>query len=106
MSSRRLLAVGGIVGPFAFITAWALLGARKSGYNPIEDHISRLAAVGVPERPAMTAGFVAFGAGLPLYALALRSSATGTAWVTAAATGLCTLGVAAFPLDGPLGDGA
>ena len=98
--------MGGLAGPAAFIAAWSVLGARKAGYSPIEDHISRLAAVGVPERPAMTAGFVAFGVGLPLYAVALRSSPTGKAWATAAATGICTLGVAAFPLDGPLGDGA
>ena len=106
MNGRRLLAAGGIIGPAAFITAWAVLGARKPGYNPIEDHISRLAAQGVAERPAMTAGFVAFGIGLPIYALALRRSVDGPAWVTAAATGIATLGVAAFPLDGPTGDGA
>lgn len=106
MTSRRTLALGGLIGPAAFVTAWALLGARKPGYNPIEDHISRLAAQGVAERPAMTAGFVAFGVGLPLYALALRRSPTGHAWIAAVATGVATLGVAAFPLDGPVGDGA
>lgn len=105
-TARRALALGGIVGPAAFITAWSVLGARKAGYNPVEDHISRLAAQGVAERPAMTAGFVAFGLGVPLYALALRHSPTGRAWVAAAATGVATLGVAAFPLDGPAGDGA
>lgn len=54
----------------------------------------------------MTAGFVMFGLGLPLYAIALRHSPTGRAWIAAAATGVATLGVAAFPLDGPAGDGA
>lgn len=105
-TARRALAVGGIVGPAAFITAWSVLGARKAGYNPIEDHISRLAAQGVSQRPAMTAGFVAFGIGVPLYSLALRNSPTGRAWIAAAATGVATLGVAAFPLDGPSGDSA
>lgn len=106
MNVRRVLALGGIVGPVSFIAAWSILGARKPGYNPIEDHISRLAAQGVTERPAMTAGFVAFGVGLPLYAVALRRAVDGPAWVAAAATGIATLGVAAFPLDGPAGDGA
>jgi len=106
MNAKRTLALGGIVGPAGFITAWSILGARKPGYNPIEDHISRLAAQGVAERPGMTAGFVAFGLGVPLYALALRHSPTGKAWMAAAATGIATLGVAAFPLDGPAGDGA
>lgn len=102
----RAAAVGGIVGPVAFATAWAVLGARKVGYNPVEDHISRLAAEGVPERALMTSGFVAFGVGLPLYAVALRDAIGGKAWLAATATGLATLGVAAFPLDGPAGDGA
>lgn len=103
---RRSLAIGGIVGPAAFIAAWAILGARKIGYNPVEDHISRLAAQGVPERPAMTAGFLIFGMSLPVYALALRARLAGPAWMAAAATGIATLGVAAFPLDGPAGDTA
>ncbi|HUR49450.1 MAG TPA: DUF998 domain-containing protein [Acidimicrobiales bacterium] len=106
MKPSRALALGGVVGPAAFITAWSALGWRKAGYTPIEDHISRLAAQGVAERPAMTAGFVAFGVGVPLYALALRRSPTGHAWIAAATTGVATLGVAAFPLDGPAGDGA
>lgn len=103
---RRSLAFGGIIGPTAFIAAWAILGAPKTGYNPVEDHISRLAAQGVPERPAMTAGFLVFGVSLPLYAVALRSRLAGPAWMAAAATGIATLGVAAFPLDGPAGDTA
>lgn len=104
LSSRRLLGLGGIIGPAAFVTAWAVLGARKVGYNPITDHISRLAAAGVPERAAMSAGFVAFGLAVPAYGWALRRSLPGPAWTTAVATGLATLGVAAFPLDGPVGD--
>lgn len=102
----RWAAVGGIIGPAAFVTAWAVLGARRAGYDPISDHISRLAAEGVRERAAMTAGFVTFGVGVPVYAIALRRALPGWSWVTAAATGVATLGVAAFPLDGPAGDGA
>ena len=103
---RRVFAVGGVVGPAAFVIAWAALGARKAGYNPIQDHISRLAAQGVPERAAMTAGFATFGVGLPIYAVALRDALGGKAWLAATATGVATLGVAAFPLDGPAGDSA
>jgi hypothetical protein len=47
----------------------------------------------------MTGGFVAFGIGVPLYGLALRDRLPGPAWASAVATGLATLGVAAFPLD-------
>ena len=90
---------GGIVGPAAFIGGWAVGGAVRAGYSPVEDAISRLAAVGASTRPLMTAGFVAFGVGVPVYALALRRALPGPAWTTAVATGLATLGVAATPLD-------
>lgn len=104
MKGWRLLGLGGVIGPAAFVTAWAVLGARKSGYNPVTDHISRLAADGVSERGAMSLGFIAFGLAVPAYGLALRRSVEGPAWVAAVVTGFATLGVAAFPLDGPAGD--
>ena len=46
----------------------------------------------------MTAGFVVFGVGVPVYAVALRAALPGWSWATAAASGLATLGVAAAPL--------
>lgn len=104
LTPRRALGIGGIIGPAAFVSAWAILGARKAGYNPVADHISRLAAVGVPERPAMSAGFIAFGLAVPAYGLALRRHLPGPAWATAVVTGVATLGVAAFPLDASFGD--
>ena len=100
----RRLALGGIVGPAAFIGSWAVLGARLPGYDPTQDAISRLAAEGAPDQAWMTAGFVAFGVGVPLFGLVLRDELDGPAWATAIATGLATLGVAAFPLDGWAGD--
>ena len=99
LHSRRLLAAGGIVGPCCFVAAWSILGATADGYTPAQDAISRLAAVGAPSQGAMTAGFIAFGVGVPAYAVALRDELTGRAWVSAVATGLATLGVAAAPLD-------
>ena len=50
----------------------------------------------------MTLGFVAFGVGVPLFAIALRSVLPGLAWLAAFAAGVCTLAVAAFPLDAGL----
>ena len=47
----------------------------------------------------MTAGFVVFGVGLPLYAWALRRVVPRPVWVAAAATGVATLAVAAAPLE-------
>ena len=88
-----------MAGPAAFIAAWAMLGTRLPGYDPTQDAISRLAADGAPDQVWMTAGFVAFGVGVPLFAVALREALPGRAWTTAVATGVATLGVAAFPLD-------
>ena len=102
----RALAVGGVVGPAAFVTAWSALGASRPGYSPAHDAISRLAAMDAETRAAMTAGFVAFGVGVPLHGLALRSALQGMAWVLAVATGVATLGVAAFPLGSPSSDAA
>jgi hypothetical membrane protein len=97
-ATARRYALGGIVGPIAFAAAWSSAGLAASHYSPIDDAISDLAEIGAPTRPLMTAGFVVFGAGLLLYAVALRAALRGSSWVTAAATGLTTLGVAAAPL--------
>lgn len=103
-SGVRFAAAGGLVGPAAFITAWALLGERAPDYSPAHDAISRLASDGAPTRAAMTAGLVVFGTGLPLSAIAFRAALPGPAWVLATATGVATLGVAAFPLGSPTRD--
>ena len=99
LSSRlRRLAVCGIVGVGGFVLAWIATGAVRDGYSPVHDAISVLAEAGAPRRGWMTAGFVAFGIGVPLYAHALRAAVPGGAWITATITGVATLGVAAAPL--------
>lgn len=97
-----------MVGPAVFVTGWAVLGAHAEGYDPTRDAISRLARLGAPSRPAMTAALVALGAGMALYSAALRTHLDGgPAWMAALANGACTLVVAAVPLgsahDGPHG---
>jgi hypothetical protein len=89
---------GGVVGPTVFVATWAVVGAARSGYSPVEDAISRLAETGTATRPVMTAGFVAYGVGLAAWAVALRSGSAGPAWIPAACCAGATLGVAAFPL--------
>lgn len=101
---NRAAALGGVVGPVAFITAWSVLGARTVNYSATRDAISRLAATGAPTQAAMTAGFLAIGAGVPLFGTALRRNLRGPAWAFATATGLATLGVAAAPLGSPTRD--
>jgi len=96
----RTAALGGVIGPAGFIGAWVIGAAATSApYSSIDDAISRLAAVGSDTRWLMTGGFVTFGLALPVYAWALRSTVPGRAWITATATGLSTLAVAAAPLD-------
>lgn len=96
----RRSAWGGLVGPLAFVGAWALGGVITSReYSPVHDTISRLAAVDAPTRWLMTSGMIVFGVALLVYAVPLRRAITGPSWITAGATGAATLGVAATPLD-------
>jgi hypothetical protein len=99
----RWRALGGVAGPVAFIAAWAILGSRTRGYSPIEDSISRLAAVDASTRGAMTAGFLAYGAGVGLYATELRAGLSGPAANAALLNVVGTVGIAATPLDSGLG---
>jgi hypothetical membrane protein len=101
----RVLALGGIIGPAAFISAWAACAAATAGYSSIDSAISDLARIGASTRVGMTTGFVVFGIGVIAFGLALRDSLQGPAWMAAVATATCTLGVAAFPLGGWAGDG-
>lgn len=101
---ERLLALGGVIGPLAFVGAWVVAGAATDGYSPVDDAISDLAAIGASTRLVMTIGFVVFGLGLVEFGIALRTTLDGRAWMAAMATGACTIGVAATPLDGWSGD--
>ena len=95
----------GVIGPTAFVAAWAVAGARREGYSPVEDAISRLAELGASSRPLMNAGFVTFGLAVPAFAVAARRSLGTPAAVSLVVAGVSTLGVAATPL-GPGSDTA
>ena len=95
----RRLALGGVVGPVAFVGAWLVGSTSTTGYSMVNDAISRLAASGASTRPLMTAGFVTFGLGVPAFGVALRTVLDGPAWIAAIVSGVATLGVAALPLD-------
>lgn len=91
---------GCVVGPIAFVVAWAVGGAVTTRpYSSVDDTISRLAAVGAPTQPLMTAGMIVFGVAVPSSAPALRRALPDRTWIAAAATGAATLAVAATPLD-------
>jgi hypothetical membrane protein len=95
-----------VIGPLAFVSAWAIAGATTTvDYSPVDDAISNLARIGAPTRVGMTLGFVVFGLGLIAFGLALRAALDGPAWLAAIGTGVATIGVAAAPLGGWSGDG-
>lgn len=97
--ARTAALVAGVAGPAAFVGAWVAGGLATAGYSPVEQAISQLARQGAPTRPLMTAGFLAFGALVPLYARELGRELGPGAGVAAAASGLATLAVAALPLS-------
>ncbi len=100
LGASRWMALGGVIGPVAFVGAWATGAVLTSvEYSVATDAISRLAAVGSDVRWLMTAGFIIFGVGLMAFATALRCRLDGWAWAAAGATGAIALVVAAAPLD-------
>lgn len=98
--ASALEAACGVVGPVAFVAAWVAGGLRTPGYAPVQQAISQLAREGALTAPLMTAGFVAFGVLMPVYAAGLGRT-LGSPGVRAATTvsALATLAVAALPLS-------
>ena len=93
-------ALGGLLGPAAFIGAWVAGAAiTDAGYSSVDDPISRLAAVDAPTRPLMTVGFIGFGIGVSAFAVALRRRVPGPSWIAAGTAAGPTVLVAATPLD-------
>ncbi len=99
VTSRPWSALGLVAGPAAFIGGWVIGGGRTPGYSPVNDAISRIAAVGAPNRDLMTAAFVAYGASVFVGSTALRTSPLRRVWSIAAVNGAATIAVAALPLD-------
>ena len=76
-----------------FATSWIVGGLLREGYDPINDAISELAALGTSRRWLVTSGMVSFGLG----ALAFSPELRGAARASLAVAGAASLGVAAFP---------
>ena len=99
VTGRRWAALGLVTGPVAFVGGWVVGGRRTPGYSPVHDAISRIAAVGAPERELMTAAFVAYGTSVLVGSAALRDSPLRRCWALAAVNGAATIAVAALPLE-------
>ncbi|HUR24218.1 MAG TPA: DUF998 domain-containing protein [Acidimicrobiales bacterium] len=87
-----------MAGPAAFAGAWLAAGMLRSGYDPVEQAISRLAETGASSRVLMTAGFAGFSLGVLAAAPAVARCLGHPAGIAAAATALATAGVALTPL--------
>ncbi len=99
VTDRPWSALGLAAGPVAFVGGWLVGGGRTPDYSPVNDAISRIAAVGAPERSVMTAAFVAYGASVLVGSTALRTSPLRRCWSLAAVNGAATIAVAALPLE-------
>lgn len=99
MRTEKLAAGCGIAAPASFVGAWLVGGLLQDDYDPFVDAISRLAAEGASSRPLMTAGLVAFGVLMPVWARTLgqRLDSPALRWVVTTA-GVATVGVALLPL--------
>ncbi len=95
----RRIAIGGTVGPTAFVTAWTI-GAFTNDrqLSAIDDAISQLAHIESNTRWLMTAGFVTFGVGVGLFAVGVRSLLGTTTSAFLGATAASTIAVALLPL--------
>ncbi|HUP70901.1 MAG TPA: DUF998 domain-containing protein [Acidimicrobiales bacterium] len=96
----RAAAWGGVVGPVAFAGAWLAGGILRSGYDPVEQAISRLAETGSSTQALMTAGFAGFSVGVLCAAPALARHVSRPVGLAAAVTAVATAGVALTPLHG------
>jgi hypothetical protein len=76
-----------------FVTSWIVAGLLRRGYSPVDDPISKLAALGADQRWIVTSGMTAFGLGCAVFAPALH----GRARTALAVAAIASLGVAAFP---------
>ncbi|HEX2040003.1 MAG TPA: DUF998 domain-containing protein [Acidimicrobiales bacterium] len=92
------MAVGGVIGPIAFVLAWAVLGEVTDGFSHRHDAISDLAADGASTQPAMTAALLVLGVGMVLFGNALRTALRPLAGTAAVVAGIADIGVAAFPV--------
>lgn len=97
---RKHRSLAGVAAPTVFIAAWIFSGVfTGADYSPIDDAISRLAAVDSDVRWLMTTGFVLFAGTMQLFANSVRVYFDAATAGMVSANGLATLAVAATPLD-------
>lgn len=97
-------ALGGVVGPLALVSGWAVLGQRTPGHSHVTQPMSSLAAVGAPTRVAFTGALLGYAAGVGAYARALGDALpSGHARTAVAVNAVATASVAATPVGTAVG---
>jgi len=96
---ERLLLAGAAWGPVVFIGCWLVGGLLLPGYSPVDDPISRLAAVEADSRPLMNFGLGAFAIGVGMASWPVRRILGPWAATALGLNALMTIGVLATPLD-------
>ena len=95
----RLGGMGLVLAPMVFIVGWNVGGRLTLDYSPMHQAISRIAAVGAPQRSLMTAAFVGYSAWILAAIPAVRRTYVERIWPALLVNGLATLAVAALALD-------
>jgi hypothetical membrane protein len=97
-----VVSVGAVITLVWYILGWAIAGALLEGYDPVEQAISELFAIGAPTGPRaiVVSGLVASGIGLLAFAFAVHHglpgrSRTGPAMI--AISGICTVTIVVAP---------
>lgn len=85
-----------LAAPVFLIGGWTVAQAARDGFDPVNQTISALAAVGAPHRWIMTAGLLGVGLAHLVTAAGLPVRPLGR--VVLALAGVATWGVAAFPI--------
>lgn len=94
-----MLLAGAAWGPVVFIGCWLVGGLLLPGYSPIEEPISRLAAVEAATRPLMNVGLAAFAIGVGTASWPMRRILGPWAAIALGLNALMTIGVLGTPLD-------
>lgn len=97
--ATKLASAAAIAAVAQFVTAWAVLGLNRDGYDPTSRAISELAELGSPTRGAMTVSLIAFGLLVaPLARTLLRVLPSGRSTAAAVLLNAAgSIGAGAFP---------
>lgn len=87
----------GALGPITFVVSWTVAGGVRTGYEPLDEPISRLFELGAPNRWMVIAGVVTYALGAIAFAGFLWGRGVRAGAVFMGLAGAAALGIVAFP---------